>query len=49
LDSAAEADKKSYPIRWLIVAVSTVSSLIFGVFVILVMNYWRSIKTAGKL
>ena len=49
LDSAAEADKKSYPIRWLIVAVSTVSALIFGVFVILVMNYWRSIKAQGKI
>jgi uncharacterized protein involved in exopolysaccharide biosynthesis len=49
LDSAAEADKKSYPIRWLIVAVSTISALIFGVFVILVLNYWRSIKAQGKI
>jgi uncharacterized protein involved in exopolysaccharide biosynthesis len=35
VDRAAPADKKAYPIRWLIVAVSVASSLLFALLVLL--------------
>jgi uncharacterized protein involved in exopolysaccharide biosynthesis len=49
LDNASEADKKSYPIRWLIVVVSTLSALIFGVFVILFSGYWKDLRSSGTV
>jgi capsular polysaccharide biosynthesis protein len=49
VDSAAEADKKAYPIRWLIVVMSTFAAVVFGVFVILFMDYWNSLKRAGQV
>lgn len=49
LDNASEADKKSYPIRWLIVVVSTLSALIFGVFVILFLGYWKDLRSSGTV
>ena len=49
VDSAAEADKKSYPIRWLIVVMSTFVYLIFCLFVILFLDYWNSLKSEGQV
>jgi len=49
VDSAAEADKKAYPIRWLIVLMSTIAAVVFWVFVILFMDYWNSLKRAGQV
>ena len=49
VDSAAEADKKSYPIRWLIVVMSTFASVVFGLFVILFLDYWNTLKSAGQV
>jgi uncharacterized protein involved in exopolysaccharide biosynthesis len=49
LDSATEADKKSYPIRWLIVVVSTFSVILFSVFALLFNNYWKEVKKTGAI
>jgi len=38
------ADKKSYPVRWLIVAISTVSALIFSLIVISVIENYKVSK-----
>ena len=38
VNKATKAEKKSYPIRWLIVVVSTLSALIFGFIVLLLME-----------
>ena len=45
VDMAEAADKKSYPVRWLIVVVSVFSSLAFTLIALLVLN---SIKSAEK-
>jgi hypothetical protein len=46
---AAVADKKSYPIRWLIVAVSTVSTLIFATIFLLVWDNIKRLREQGSL
>jgi len=38
VNSAYKAEKKTYPIRWLIVLVSTISALLLGVLVIIVID-----------
>ena len=45
VDMAEAADKKSYPVRWLIVVVSVFSSLAFTLIALLVLD---SIKSAEK-
>jgi len=45
VNRAWPSEKKAYPIRWLIVVVSTISAFIFGVLVIIgVENYQRVIS-----
>ncbi|HQH18137.1 MAG TPA: hypothetical protein PKZ43_01180, partial [Bacteroidales bacterium] len=39
VNSAFKAEQKSYPIRWLIILVSTLSSMLLGVVSILVFDY----------
>jgi LPS O-antigen subunit length determinant protein (WzzB/FepE family) len=46
VDKAAAADKKSYPIRWLIVVVSAMATFVFGVVVILVRDNIEKLKKA---
>lgn len=49
VDRAFPAEKKSYPIRWLIVTVSTVSSLIIALLVIALMENIKKIQQSiGK-
>lgn len=43
-EPAAPAEKKSYPIRWLIVFISTVSSFFFMVFFIIAMEKLKEIR-----
>jgi hypothetical protein len=38
VNKATKAEKKSYPIRWLIVVISTISALIFGFIVLLLIE-----------
>lgn len=48
VNHAYKAEKKSYPIRWLIVVISTISSLFFTIILILVFeklsNFYKNIK-----
>ncbi|MCD4729856.1 MAG: hypothetical protein K8R74_04595 [Bacteroidales bacterium] len=38
VNSAYEAEKKSYPIRWIIVVISTISAFILGVIILVVLD-----------
>ncbi len=49
VDYAAVADKKAYPIRWLIVAVSVIAAFVFSVITILVFENYRNLKSEGRL
>lgn len=42
---AHPAEKKSYPLRWLIVLITSVSSLFFSVCVVLLIENWKQIKS----
>jgi len=44
VSSASKAEKKSYPIRWLVVFVSLITSLLMAIFVILLLSKIKSIK-----
>lgn len=49
VDQAAAADKKSYPIRWLIVAMSTASTFVFGVIFLLIWDNIQRLRASGRL
>lgn len=49
MDSATAADKKSYPIRWLIVAMSTASAFVFTVIFLLVWENIKRLREEGRL
>jgi predicted nucleic acid-binding Zn-ribbon protein len=44
VNAAVTADKKKYPIRWLVVAVSALSALVGTMVVILGANTWKELK-----
>lgn len=44
VDKARVADKKSYPIRWLIVLMSTIGAFLFSIFLIIVQANMKKIK-----
>lgn len=48
VNRAFKAEKKSYPIRWLIVTVSTVSSLILALLAILLIENIKDVKLSKK-
>lgn len=48
VDRAYAAEKKSYPIRWLIVVVSTLATFIITLFSILIVESIKKIKQANK-
>ncbi len=41
VDRAFKAEKKSYPVRWLIVAVSTISSMFFCILILIIIDTFR--------
>ena len=49
VDQATAADKKSFPIRWLIVVMSTASAFVFTVIFLLILDTFRKLKAEGKL
>lgn len=49
VDKAEESDKKAYPIRWLIVAISMISTLVFIIAFILIWDTFSKLKKAGKI
>jgi len=49
VDYASAADKKSFPIRWLIVVMSTASAFVFAVIFLLVWDNIKRLRTEGKI
>jgi LPS O-antigen subunit length determinant protein (WzzB/FepE family) len=48
-DSAVPADKKAYPIRWLIVVMSTAAAFVFAFIVLLIIDSLKKLKSEGKI
>ena len=44
VNRAVEAEKKAYPIRWLIVVISTVSSMLFAFLLLLIVENIKTIR-----
>ena len=49
VNAAQPADKKSYPIRWLVVAISGVSALLLALLLIIVKENVKKIRIANGL
>jgi len=49
VDEATAADKKSFPVRWLIVVMSTISAFIFTVIFLLINDSIRQLRSEGKI
>lgn len=49
VDNASAADKKSYPIRWLIVAMSTASAFVFSFILLLILDNFRRLRSEGRI
>jgi tyrosine-protein kinase Etk/Wzc len=49
VDYAASSDKKAYPVRWLIVAMSVASTFVFVVIMLLLWDNFKQLKTEGKI
>lgn len=49
VNSAFAAEKKSYPIRWLIVVVSTFSAFLFGILAIIGLENYKQLQAQGKI
>ncbi len=49
VDYASAADKKSYPIRWLIVAMSTASAFVFVVIALLIWDNFKRLRAEGRI
>ncbi|MFT5184368.1 MAG: hypothetical protein ACI84C_001498 [Flavobacteriales bacterium] len=49
VDSAAISDKKAYPVRWLIVAMSIAAAFVFIVFVLLTWDSFHRLRLGGKI
>ena len=44
VNPAQVSEKKSYPIRWLVVSLSTIATFIFAFFLLLILEKYRSVK-----
>lgn len=44
VNPAQVSEKKSYPIRWLIVSISTIATFVFAIFLLLLIEKYKSIK-----
>ena len=49
VDYAAESDKKAYPIRWLIVALTVIGTFVFSVIVLLIADALKQLKVEKKI
>jgi len=49
VDEATAADKKSFPVRWLIVVMSTASAFVFTVIFLLIMDTYKRLRAEGKI
>jgi len=46
VNSAYKAERKSYPIRWLIVSISTISTALFALILLVFIEYYRSLTSS---
>ena len=49
VDYASAADKKSFPIRWLIVAMSTLSAFVFTFILLLIIDNFKRLRAEGRI
>jgi capsular polysaccharide biosynthesis protein len=49
VDYASAADKKSFPIRWLIVVMSTISAFVFTFIVLLIVDNFNRLRSQGRI
>jgi uncharacterized protein involved in exopolysaccharide biosynthesis len=49
VDYASVADKKSFPIRWLIVAMSTLSAFVFTFIMLLIIDNFKRLRSEGRI
>ena len=49
VDYASAADKKSFPIRWLIVAMSTLSAFVFTFILLLIIDNFKRLRAQGRI
>jgi len=49
VDAASAADKKKYPVRWLIVTLSTMSAFIFTFITLIIIDNFKKLRAQGKL
>jgi len=49
VDNASAADKKAFPIRWLIVAMSTASAFVFTVIFLLIWDNIKRLRNEGRI
>jgi len=49
VNNAQKADKKSYPVRWLIVVMSVASVFVFSIVALLIFENIRKLKSEGRL
>jgi len=49
VDSASASDKKKYPVRWLIVTLSTLSAFIFTFITLIIIDNFKKLQAHGKL
>jgi len=48
VDYAVAADKKSYPVRWLIVVISVMSSLAMALILLLIFDSIKAVENTEK-
>lgn len=48
VNKAFPAERKSYPVRWLIVATSTIASILFGILAIILLDNIKRIRKQGS-
>lgn len=49
VDNASASDKKAYPIRWLIVAMSVAATFVMAVIALLLLESFRNLRSEGAL
>lgn len=45
VNTALPAEKKSYPVRWLIVTISTLGAFLFAIFMVITLDFVKELKT----
>ena len=49
VNQAQKADKKAYPVRWLIVVMTAVSAFVFSLMLLLILDNLKSLRSQGRI